>query len=106
MSDVYPFFSPANRDFHPRMSFCLLQAATKMSLGDTSEGRAGVCFQQLNSSNSHLAELGKCLPRMQLQVRDPEEIRQELFRLRGRWNRVIELKIVEAGLRNLPICPE
>ena len=88
------------------MSFCLLEYAAKMSMGDPREGRVGVCFQELISIRSHLVELGKCLPRMQLPERKAEEIREELLRLHGRWNRVVELKIIEAGLRNAPIRSE
>ena len=37
--------------------------------------------------------------------RNREEIRQELLRLRARWNRVVELKEKEACLHILHICP-
>ena len=87
------------------MSFCLLEYAAKMSMGDPMEEMVGV-FEELISTRSHLIELGKCLRRMQLPERKAEEIREELLRLRGRWNRVVELKIIEAGFRNVPIRSE
>jgi uncharacterized protein (DUF2344 family) len=106
MSSIHPFFSPSNRGFHPQMTLCLLQEAAIVVLGDTSEGRVGVHFLELLRSYSLLLELGKCLPRNQLPVRTVEEIHEEFLRLRRRWARVVELKIVEAGLRNIHVRHE
>ena len=77
-----------------------------MMKGDKWKGTPPVPFDELISSNSHITKLNKYFRRDGLPERIPEEIRQELLRLRRRWHRVTELKIIEAGLRNLPINPE
>lgn len=69
----------------------------------------GVYFEELVSSDRHLTELGKCFSRPGLPEkcpeRNPEEIRQELFRLRGRWDRIVELKHMGARIagRSAPL---
>jgi len=63
----------------------------------------GRCPLEILSDNQHLVEVGQCLPNNQLPVRTVEEIQQELLRIRCRWNRVVELKIIEAGLRETSI---
>jgi hypothetical protein len=83
MSDVLPFFDPSNRDFHLEMTHCIPSHAENFC-----EIR-GMSFQE---------EIGVWLPRMQLPQRSILEVRQELLRQQARWNRVIELKIIEAGL--------
>jgi hypothetical protein len=55
-------------------------------------------FQEVIIEDSHVAEIGVWLPRMQLPQRSIEEVRQELLRQQARWNRVVELKNIEAGL--------
>lgn len=64
-------------------------------------------FEELVSSDSHLMELGKCFSRPGLPEkcpeRNPEEIRQELFRLRGRWYRIVELKHMSARITGRPL---
>jgi hypothetical protein len=55
-------------------------------------------FHEQISEDSHVAEIGVWLPRMQLPQRSIQEVRQELLRQQARWNRVIELKNIEAGL--------
>jgi hypothetical protein len=55
-------------------------------------------FQEVITEDSHVAEIGVWLPRMQLSKRSILEVRQELLRQQARWNRVVELKIIEAGL--------
>ena len=109
MSDVLPFFSPTNRGFHPDMSLTVLVGAAQMAEGDYPqwEGKIGrLSFEEVIGSYSHLVDLGKRLSYNMLPSRTPEEIRRELLRLRGRWNRVIELKMIEAALRDLPVCFE
>jgi len=92
MSDVLPFFDPANRDFHPEMTHCILSRT-----GIFCEIR-GMSFQEVIIEDSHVAKIGIWLPRMQLPLRSIEEVRQELLRQQARWNRVVELKNIEAGL--------
>jgi hypothetical protein len=92
MSDVLPFFDPSNRDFHPEMTHSILSRARKFC-----EIR-GISFQEVITEDSHVAEIGVWLPRMQLPQRSILEVRQELLRQQARWNRVIELKNIEAGL--------
>ena len=69
------------------------------------EKRVGkISFEEVIGSYSHLTELGKHMSGyLGLPRRTPEEIRRELLRLRGMWNRVIELKMIEAALRDLPV---
>jgi hypothetical protein len=55
-------------------------------------------FQEVINEDSHVAEIGVWLPRMQLPQRSILEVRQELLRQQARWNRVVELKNIEAGL--------
>ena len=97
---------PCDRSFTTLMSHLLLYGAAKMKIGDRRNGFAAVSFDELISSNSHLIQLNKFFRRDRLPERNPEEIRQELLRLCGKWNRVIELKTIEASLRNLPITSE
>jgi hypothetical protein len=92
MSDVLPFFDPSNRDFHPDMTHYILSRAAKFC-----EIR-GMSFQELITEDSHVAEIGVWLPRMQLPQRSIQDVRQELLRQQVRWNRVTELKNIEAGL--------
>jgi hypothetical protein len=92
MSDVLPFFDPSNRDFHPEMIHCILSRTGKFC-----EIR-GMSFQEVITKDSHVAEIGVWLPRMQLPQRSIPEVCQELLRQQARWNRVIELKNIEAGL--------
>jgi hypothetical protein len=58
----------------------------------------GISFQEVIIEDSHVAEIGVWLPRMQLPQRSIQEVRQELLRQQVRWNRVVELKNIEAGL--------
>jgi hypothetical protein len=55
-------------------------------------------FQEVIIEDSHVAEIGVWLRRMQLPQRSIEEVCQELLRQQARWNRVVELKNIEAGL--------
>jgi hypothetical protein len=92
MSDVLPFFDPSNRDFHPEMTLCILSCT-----GIFCKIR-GMSFQEVINEDSHIAEIGVWLPRMQLPHRSIQEVRQELLRQQASWNRVIELKNIEDGL--------
>jgi hypothetical protein len=58
----------------------------------------GMSFQEVIIEDSHVAEIGVWLLRMQLPQRSIQEVRQELLRQQARWNRVVELKNIEAGL--------
>jgi hypothetical protein len=55
-------------------------------------------FQEVINEDSHITEIGVWLPRMQLPQRSIQEVRQELLKQQARWNRVIKLKNIEAGL--------
>jgi hypothetical protein len=55
-------------------------------------------FQEVIIEDSHVVEIGVWLPRMQLPQRSIQEVRQELLRQQARWNRVVELKNIQAGL--------
>ena len=79
------------------MSHCLLLAAVEMRVA------TNMCHLDILNVNQFLEEVGKCLPNNQLPVRTVEEIREELLRIRHRWNRVVELKKFEAGLLNTSI---
>ena len=97
---------PCDRGFTDMMSHLVVYGAVRMMKGDKWKGTPPVPFDDLISSNNHLTELNKYFRRDRLLERNPEEIRQKLLRLRRRWHRVTELKIIETGLRNLPINPE
>jgi hypothetical protein len=92
MSDVLHFFDISNSDFHPDMTHCIPNHAA------TFHESRGISFQELITKDSHIAEIGVWLRRMQLPERSIQEVRQELLRLQVRWNRVTELKNIEAGL--------
>jgi hypothetical protein len=55
-------------------------------------------FQELITEDSYVSEIGVWLLRIQLPQRSIQEVRQELLRQQARWNRVIELKNIKAGL--------
>ena len=95
-----------DRGFTRLMSHRLLYGAVKMKVGDRRCGIPAVSFDELISSSRHLTQLNKYFIKDRLPERTPDEIRHGLLRLRGRWNRVIELKIIEAGLRDLAIISE
>jgi hypothetical protein len=59
----------------------------------------GMSLQEVITEDSNIAKVGVWLRMMQLPQRSIQEVRQELLRLQARWNRVIELKNIEAGLR-------
>ena len=62
----------------------------------------GVRFEELVSSDSHITELGTCFLRPglpeKLHERNQEEIQQDFFRLRGRWDWIVKLKYMKAGV--------
>ena len=95
-----------DRGFTRLMSHRLMYGAVKMKVGDRRCGIPAVSFDELISSGRHLTQLNKYFIKDRLPERTPDEIRHELLRLRGRWNRVIEVKIIEAGLRDLAIISE
>ena len=79
------------------MSHCLLLAACEYKLAKDMD------YLDIFGSSSILKKIGKCLPKNQLPVRTWEEIKEELLRIRRRWQRTSNLKKVEAALRDTPI---
>jgi hypothetical protein len=77
MSD-YPF----DRSFHPGMSKCLLGLATDFRMDNRI-----VPWDKLISSDTILNELAHALRRSGWPERTYEEIRKELLRLHGRWEK-------------------
>jgi hypothetical protein len=62
-----------------------------------SESR-GLSFQEFISDDSHVDEIYKCLVQWSLPHRSIPEVCKELLTFQGQWNRVVELKIIEARL--------
>ena len=92
---------PFDRSWLPEMSDRLLRCAGELRVDNQI-----VTFEELVSSDTLLNEVRHALKRHGWPSRTPEEIRQELLRLHGRWNRVTELKMIEAALCDLPVCFE
>jgi hypothetical protein len=78
MSDVLPFFDPSNRDFDLEMTHYIL------SRTETFYKIRGMSFQEVITEDSHVAEIGVWLSRMQLPQRSILEVRQELLRQQAR----------------------
>jgi hypothetical protein len=63
----------------------------------------GLSYQDIISDDSNIAEICKSLVDWSLPHRSVPEVRKELLRFQRQWNKVVELKIIEAGLLCDPI---
>ena len=79
------------------MSHCLLLAAVEYKVMEDMD------YLDIISTSCWLNDIGVCLPNNQLPVRTWEEISEELLRVHWRWQRVSELKKVEAALRQTKV---
>jgi hypothetical protein len=92
MSKGHHFFHPSNRDFHPEMTRAVMHHTATLC-----ESR-GLSYQDIISDDSHIAEICKFLVEWSLPHRSIPEVHKEILRFQSQWNRVVELKIIEAGL--------
>ena len=91
----------------PYRSWCILYEAARWTEGSIREGRAKSCYRELVSERGNICELGEIIAKKyKIPQMTPEEILDEIDGWRWKWQRVYELKDIEAGLRDMPMSPK
>ena len=88
-------------------SWCVLYEAVRWTDGSIREGRPKICYRELVSETGNLRELGETIAKKyKIPHMTPDEILDEIDGWRWKWQRVYELKDIEAGLRDMPMTPK
>ena len=88
-------------------SWCVLYEAVRWTDGSIREGRAKSCYRELVSEWGNIRELRETIAKKyNIPHMTPEEILDEIDGWRWKWQRVNELKDIEAGLRDMPMTPK
>ena len=91
----------------PYRSWCILYEAARWTEGSIRDGRPKSCYSELVSEWGNIRELGETLAKKyKIPQITPEEILDEINWWRWKWQRVNELKDIEAGLRDMPMTPK
>jgi hypothetical protein len=87
-------------------SWCVLYHAAIWTEGSIREGRPKSCYRELVSEWGNIREVGEIIAKKTKIQMTPEEIRDEIDGWRWKWQRINELKAIEAGLRDMPMTPK